>query len=34
MADLILYLGITVVGYVLGSRLRGHRDGLGWTGKV
>lgn len=34
MADLILYLGITVVGYVLGSRLRGHRDGLGWSGKV
>ena len=34
MVDLILYLGITVVGYVLGSRLRGHRDGLGWTGKV
>ena len=34
MADLILYLGITVVGYVLGSRLRGHKEGLGWTGKV
>lgn len=34
MGDLILYLGITVVGYVLGSRLRGHKEGLGWTGKV
>ena len=34
MGDLILYLGITVVGYVLGSRLKGHKEGLGWTGKV
>lgn len=34
MGDLILYLGITLVGYILGSRLRGVPQNLGWTGKV
>ena len=34
MGDLILYLGITLVGYILGSRLRSMRQNLGWTGKV
>lgn len=34
MADLILYLGITVVGYFIGSKIRGFRDKLGWTSKV
>lgn len=34
MGDLILYLGITLVGYILGSRLRSVRQNLGWTGKV
>lgn len=34
MGDLVLYLGIILVGYFLGSRLRGMRDRLGWTSKV
>lgn len=34
MADLILYLGITVVGYIIGSKVRQHKDKLSWTGKV
>lgn len=34
MGDLVLYLGITLVGYLLGSRLCGMRDRLDWTGKV
>ena len=34
MADLILYLGITVVGYIIGSKVRQHKDKLPWTGKV
>ncbi len=34
MGDLILYLGITVVGYIIGSKIRDKRDKLGWTGKV
>lgn len=34
MADLVLYLGITLVGYFVGSRLRNFRDKITWTGKV
>ena len=34
MADLVLYLGITIVGYFIGSRLRGIKEKLRWTGKV
>ena len=34
MADLILYLGITVVGYIIGSKIRQHKEKLSWTGKV
>lgn len=34
MSDLILYLGITLVGYFLGSRMRGMQENLRWTGKV
>lgn len=34
MADLILYLGVTVIGYFLGSKLRNKKDRLAWTGKV
>ena len=34
MADLFLYLGITVVGYFIGSKIRGYKERLLWTGKV
>ena len=34
MADLILYLGITFIGYVMGSKARDKRDKLAWTGKI
>lgn len=34
MADLVLYLGITLVGYFIGSRIRGYKEKLFWTGKV
>lgn len=34
MGDLILYLGITAVGYLIGSKIRGQKDKLSWTGKV
>ena len=34
MADLVLYLGITVVGYFIGSKVRGYKERLLWTGKV
>jgi len=34
MSDLILYLGITVVGYGIGAKLRNMRDKLHWTGNV
>ena len=34
MSDLILYLGITAVGYFIGSRVRKYKDKLSWTGKV
>ena len=34
MGDLVLYLGITIIGYFLGSRLRSVKEKLGWTGKV
>ena len=34
MGDLVLYLGIILVGYFIGSRLRHVRDKLAWTGRV
>lgn len=34
MSDLVLYLGITIVGYFLGSRIRNQKERFGWTGKV
>lgn len=34
MGDLVLYLGITVVGYILGAKFRSSKDRLTWTGKV
>ena len=34
MADLALYLGVTIIGYFFGSKLRSKRDSLLWTGKV
>ena len=34
MSDLLLYLGITVIGYIIGSRIRSRKDKLSWTGKV
>ncbi|MBQ6900016.1 MAG: lysine exporter LysO family protein [Firmicutes bacterium] len=34
MADLILYLAVTAVGYIIGSKIRDRKDSLGWTGKV
>ena len=32
MADLALYLGVTIIGYFFGSKLRSKRDSLLWTG--
>lgn len=34
MSDLVLYLGITFVGYIIGSKIRDKKDKLSWTGKV
>ena len=34
MSDIVLYLGITIVGYIIGSKLRNIKDKLTWTGKV
>lgn len=34
MGDLVLYLGITTVGYIIGNRLMGIKDKLSWTSKV
>ncbi len=34
MSDLVLYLGITGVGYALGAQLRNVKDKLSWTGKI
>lgn len=34
MADLVLYLGVTIIGYFFGSKLRSKKDSLSWTGKV
>lgn len=34
MSDLLLYLGITAIGYIIGSRIRSRKDKLSWTGKV
>ena len=34
MADLCLYLGITLVGYLIGTRVRAYQEQLGWVGKA
>ncbi len=34
MGDLVLYLGVTIIGYFLGSKLRDKKESLTWTGKV
>jgi len=34
MSDLILYLGVTLAGYILGMKIRDKKDRLGWTGIV
>ncbi len=34
MADLVLYLGVTVIGYFIGSKVRSHKNNLSWTGKI
>lgn len=34
MGDLILYLGVTVVGYIIGGRIRDKNYNLGWTSVV
>ena len=34
MQDLILYLGMAAIGYILASRVRQHREKFRWTGKV
>lgn len=34
MSDLVLYLGVTICGYFVGSRLRSQKDRLHWTGNV
>ena len=34
MQDLILYLGMAAIGYILASRVRQHREKFLWTGKV
>jgi len=34
MSDLVLYLGITFVGYITGTKIRDKKDKLAWTSKV
>lgn len=34
MSDLVLYLGITFVGFVIGSKFRNKKEAFGWTSKV
>ena len=34
MGDLILYLGITFVGFILGSKVRSHKDKFSWTARI
>ena len=34
MQDLILYLGITIIGYFVGAKARSHREAFFWTGKT
>lgn len=34
MTDIILYIGIIIVSGIVGSKVRGYKDRLGWTGKV
>lgn len=34
MGDLILYLGVTFIGFVIGSKVRSHRDRFSWTSRV
>lgn len=32
MESLVLYLGISVIGYIIGSKVRNHIESLNWTG--
>ena len=34
MSDLILYLSVAVIGYFVGSKLRGRREITKWTGRI
>ena len=34
LSDLILYLGVTIIGYFAGSQIRSRKDSFQWTGKV
>lgn len=34
MTDIILYIGIIVISGIIGSKIRAHRDKLGWTGRI
>lgn len=34
MGDLILYLSITFLGYIIGTKIQDKKEKLGWTGKV
>ena len=34
MGDLILYLGVTFVGFILGSKVRSHKEKFSWTARV
>ncbi len=34
MGDLILYLGVTFAGFVIGSKVRSHKEKFSWTARV
>ena len=34
MGDLILYLGVTFVGFILGGKVREHKEKFSWTARV
>lgn len=34
MGDLILYLSVTFIGFIIGSKVRSHRDRFSWTSRV
>ena len=34
MGDLILYLGVTFVGFLLGGKVREHKDKFSWTARI